>query len=217
MVCQHMGWLIVAAATLSAFLGTLVTAETCEELRAQCDELRRDDDGYHSRMLPPTANHSLWPVTAADLEQYRPFGDAYCRRGVDLGNCMKKLYSHCPEVYNDDKTIYDGWYTPEWHIAMGLLCNTTIGPVKLIRAAMHCAQQDRQKFIACCYLDSSSSHEQNGNSSAARQNICERLKVIVERSSGTEGTELGSKCGQDTMETINEGIRQLHAVYCSKP
>ncbi|XP_055343110.1 uncharacterized protein LOC129591470 [Paramacrobiotus metropolitanus] len=208
---------IIVALTLCAFLGPPVVADTCEELKAQCAELRRDDDGFIGRMLPPTANPTLWPVTEADLQQYRPFGDAYCRRGVNLGNCIKKLYSHCPEVYNSEKSDYGGWYRPEFQIVTGLLCNTTIGPVKYFRAALHCDGRDHRKFSDCCTLGTAASHEQNENASAAHQNICQHLKVVAERISGADGIEMGSKCGQDAMETVKETYQQLRDVYCPKP
>ncbi|XP_055343133.1 uncharacterized protein LOC129591489 [Paramacrobiotus metropolitanus] len=206
----------VAALALCAFLAAPVVGETCEELKAQCDELHRGDDGYTNRLLPSTADSSMWPVSAADLQKYRPFGDAYCRRGVDLGNCMKKLYSRCLEEYDREKSVYNGWYGPEWQIITGGLCNTTIGPVKFFRAVTHCSLKNRSKFFSCCFLKAHAPHEQNGNAAVAHQNICAELKATVERLSGADGAEIGGKCGQDAVDTLKEAHEQLQAGYCSK-
>ncbi|XP_055343061.1 uncharacterized protein LOC129591434 [Paramacrobiotus metropolitanus] len=176
-----------------------------------------DDADYHNRLLPPTADSSMWPVSEADLQQYRPSADAYCRRGVELGNCMKKLYSRCPEVYNSEKDTYRGWYGPEWLIVTGGLSNTTVGPVKFFRAVTHCSPPDQSKFFSCCFLKPYAPHEENGNASVAHQNICEQLKVTVERISGADGVEFGGKCGQDAVTAIKEAHEQLRSSYCSKP
>ncbi|XP_055336758.1 uncharacterized protein LOC129587169 isoform X2 [Paramacrobiotus metropolitanus] len=114
----------VIALTACALFSCAVAARTCEQQKAQCAELRRGEDGFHERMLPPK-NSPLWPASAADLQKYKTFADQYCRWSTDLGNCRKSLYTSCPAVYKDDVPSSGGWYGADYSLAFGGLCNTT--------------------------------------------------------------------------------------------
>ncbi|XP_055343162.1 uncharacterized protein LOC129591517 [Paramacrobiotus metropolitanus] len=207
--------LVVLALTAWAFAIGLA-AKTCEEQKTQCDNLGKDEDAYHQHLLPQKMSIPLWPVSEADVQQYRSAADLYCRWSTDLGNCRKSLYKSCPALHKNDKPSTGGWYSAGYAVAMGGLCNTTVGPVKFFRALNHCAGKDRSNFYACCNLDSFADEGKNEIGSVAHQNFCDKLKATVNRFDNHAARVVAGRCGQDPINTLKDGYRQLDTKYCKK-
>ncbi|XP_055343161.1 uncharacterized protein LOC129591516 [Paramacrobiotus metropolitanus] len=197
-----------------------VGSETCDELQAKCTAYKKAErPTVNSLATVVPGSSSTWPVTEQLLQEYRQLGEQHCREFNNTGYCLRELFSRCPESYGNHTTgssEWDGWYDAEMQIALARVCETTIGPVKLHRAASHCFKTDGTLFMRCCYIgpDHGPDYNKQMNATTAHQKLCHRIKEVAERMSGSPSTDLVAKCGQDAVETIRAAYQQIHTAHC---
>ncbi|XP_055343156.1 uncharacterized protein LOC129591509 [Paramacrobiotus metropolitanus] len=193
-----------------------VLSQTCYDLDKKCwGYIAKEGPAYEKLATLSPGSNSTWPVTEEILQEYRLAGEAYCRQVSENAYCLRHLLDFCPGFYDDCEIRCFTRHDSELRMIIARLCETTVGPVQMIRAVTHCTQQDPEHFRSCCLVRSEDGKvERNGTIVAARHNACRDIQATTLRMNGTQGEEMAIKCGHDAMDTIKEAFTQLYALHC---